>query len=475
MVMYNQVKMRGKIIEMPGLEEAEFTVYLVDTGEIIKSTFEDFYKCNGGKIALEAVFEMPPQCFQCRLSDLIPNPIRCLSGWSQRSTDAFKNFIKDKKLKITVNSFVDRIASVVLFADCPKTGATRRFDEELTVINNFAQTSDDSYLCLLNQNARETERKDKQRPKIEDELDDFNVVPPPDDMLVQDFVIDGPYSVLESRVESLSRMDMTNVVIEASSVNQVLFDPYPNDSVKKLLVAATMSKRESCVTLHQTTIMPHLPGMACLLALIFSPLAEVRLNNKKSRYSSILTGLGCNKHRKPHYGEHDCLFNVDVELDEEDFTMIDKLRKNMSYLMTSDGEIKLERDYNQKQKDKTRSQACLLLMNIMQKQRSQLGLNMDGREWNWRPFVKIEQKGDAMYPKLLEVEKLSPLSTKSRRDLKLHAEELARLAATNARNESIFCQLCEERIETLTDLKLHVMKKLHKDRTLRIRQEEDTI
>lgn len=475
LVMHDQGLKRGKILEKPdeAMEEEEYTVFLVDYGSTVKAVFGDFYACDGESIRerrenLDYIFELPPQCFQCRLSEVIPSPIKCPSGWSKKCTEVFEDFIRNKKVKLTVNSFVDRVASVILFTLCPTTGASERLNEEL-VLRNFAQTSDDSYMCLLNQNNRETERKSKRKQPLEDELADENIIPPPDDLLVEELTIDGPYSPLECKVESLSRTRMSDIVTEASSVNHVLFDPYPNDAVKKLLVAATMSKREQRVTLHQSTIMPHLTGMACLLGLMFSPMSEVRLSNKRSRYTSILTGLGCDSNRKPHYAEHDCLIYVDVTLDGEDFDMIDKLRSKMSYLMQSQTGVKFEPQKHQK--EIARNQACSLLMQIMKKPRNQLGINMEGGEWNWKTFVKIEQKVEAMYPALVTAEKLSPLSENTRRDLRNHANELDQLAAVNSKDEIIFCQLCEERVETVMDLKLHVMKKLHKERKVRIREE----
>lgn len=147
--------------------------------------------------------------------------------------------------------------------------------------------------------------------------------------------------------------------------------------------------------------------------------------------------------------------------------MIDSLRRKMSFLMQTG--IKIE--YSHRNQDETvRNQICGLLLRIAKKSRSQLGLNMEESGWNWRPIVKIEQKVDEMYPALVTVEELKPMSAKSLQDLRNHANELQRLAAVNAQNETIICQLCEERLENVVDLKLHIMKKLHKDRVVKIRE-----
>lgn len=85
--------------------------------------------------------------------------------------------------------------------------------------------------------------------------------------------------------------------------------------------------------------------------------------------------------------------------------------------------------------------------------------------------MKSEEYNDAMYPRLVNVEKLMPMSENTRRSKKENAEKLERLGKINARDEVIECRLCEERIETLVDLQIHVGKKLHKERSVRIRDE----
>lgn len=463
---------RGKIIEEADEGEVEHSIYLVDYGTIVKADFSSFYTCSGGEQnnALQYVFELPPQCFQCFLSEICPSPINCPSGWSVRSTEEFKKFIEGKSLEIEVLSFVDRIASVRLIAG----GFQESFNDYLVVSLELALPCDDSYMCLLDQNDREKQRfrgrdSNEVKLKLEDELADDSIVPPPGDKLKEEIMIEGPFSPLESQLKSLCQSGTSHTSIEASSVNHVLFDPYPNDGVKKLLVSASMSQRDQRVTLHQTTIMPHLPGMACLLSLIFSPIAEVRCTKRRDRYSSILTGLGCDENRKPHFGEHDCLFFTDVELDQKDFDMINLLRKKMSSLMQSEPNSQFQ-SLKGFEKSNARTEIGNLLKDIMTKDRSPLGI-LEENEWEWKPFVKIEQKSEAMYPTLVTWEKLMPMSENTRRTFKNGAQELKRQADTNSKDQIIHCALCEEKIETVIDLKLHVMKKLHQKRLERIRDE----
>lgn len=477
LVKHDNVFKRGKVLEIGEDEKQDpFLVLLIDYGNIVETSFENLYTCYGTTLTvrqqlLKLVFQLPIQCFECKLSSVIPSPIKCSIGWSNKSTNIFKDFIAGKAVGIRVYSFVDRIASVQLEIS-PVTQGRDKFLNDHLVNLGYAYPSDDSYMNLLDQYNREKDPNSdyNEYREIEDELGDDSIIPPLDSCLTEEITLDGAYSTLEAHVEKLCRPEMSQINIAPASVNQVLIDPYPNDGVKKVLIAASMSENDTRVTLHNTTIMPHLPGMACLLGLIFSPLADIFLTAKKTRYASILTGLGGDNYDKPkpHYGEHDCSIDVDIALDQKDFEMINELRCNMSLLMQTEPVFKSR---NKDETYFTRNKVCKLLLDIMSKKRSSLEITINSRQWNWKKTVNLEKKVEAMYPKLPIMEKLMPLSELTRQDLKRHAQELERQAKTNSRDERIVCRLCEERLETIVELRLHVMRQKHKDRLLNIRDE----
>lgn len=473
---------RAKIVEKPEEddedEDQDFSVFLVDYGDVIEAKMKDFYVCHEGfagdrKEALQHVFEMPPQCFQCCLSEIIPSAMKCPTGWSTKSKEEFEKFVNNRKVDVVVNSFVDRVASVQL--SLHDQGNPMTLEEHL-IIEGFAQRSDDSYIRLLDQLHRDTETRQhlNEHKSLENELIDVNFPEPNDEMLEVGVTLDGPHSPLESKPESFCRREqgsrLLQTLVEPSSVNHVLIDPFPNDATKKILIAASMSNKNDRVILHQTTIMPHTPGMACLLGLIFSPIVQVRATMGKRRYTSILTGLGCDlQNRKPHFGEHDCMFFVDVEFDQKDFNDINELRHQMSVVLQKNEEG--YKKFSVKgQKENARKKISQLLKEIFERERKPLGLNMENSEWNWKMKKDNEFGEEPSYPPI-HVESLVPMSELTRRDLKHHAAELKRKAEINARDEIIKCQLCEETLETLMDLKLHVMKTLHKERLLLIRDE----
>lgn len=63
------------------------------------------------------------------------------------------------------------------------------------------------------------------------------------------------------------------------------------------------------------------------MALLFSPYCEFFRDRYKSRYVAILCGLGEHPTTKQAiYGEHDAVFNLDVEIDADDIEMINRIR-----------------------------------------------------------------------------------------------------------------------------------------------------
>lgn len=457
---------RGKIIESPDDGETTFWIYLIDFGSTIEATFADFFMLQQ-EGAFQYAFELPPQCYECRLSEVIPSAIKCSSGWSEKSTEELKKFIEGKYLEITVVSFVDEVACVYLLAAPVTPGMADTLNEHL-VLHGYAQHSDDAYLNRVDEIAREKMRFNNNfvPEKLEDKLVD-DIFALPTGMLTDSVKLDGPYSPLEEKIYGLCQKSPIGITVEISSVNSVLFDPYPFDGTAKLLVAASMSKRDEKVVLHQTTMMPHLPGMATLLSLIFSPLAEVRCSDNKHRYTSVLAGLGCDENSKSCYGEHDCLIDIDVELSQQDFSQINEMRSLMSFVMRQQpGRMLFDRE-----KLRARDRICFLLKKIFSQERSPLGINREGRSWRWKTFADIELKAEGLYPSLTPIEKLSLLTDEHRKALKKHAQNLENDARLNQTDKHIKCRLCEEDVDTCVDLQVHVKKNLHKKRLLRIRDE----
>lgn len=80
---------------------------------------------------------------------------------------------------------------------------------------------------------------------------------------------------------------------------------------------------DSHLVARETTLMPNIPGFGALMALIFAPRVELMRDADKSRYISILSGLGYNPGKKvPLFNEHDCVIPLDVAFTMDDMTKV---------------------------------------------------------------------------------------------------------------------------------------------------------
>lgn len=151
-----------------------------------------------------------------------------------------------------------------------------------------------------------------------------NIPPPKAEFLRHKLQLSGPFSPLETEVHPLSRFGKSKSVgMDANSVNAIVLDTEPQERHEKLFVASSVSETRGNLTLRETTAMPSIPGLAVILALTFAPVIEIRRSNDRTRYTSILTGLGYDERTlMPYYAEHDSLFRVDVELDSDDFAHV---------------------------------------------------------------------------------------------------------------------------------------------------------
>lgn len=139
-------------------------------------------------------------------------------------------------------------------------------------------------------------------------------------------ILHGPESPLEAEVIHLTKAGRAKTVnIEASSVNSVLFDPCPDSPSGLFLVAQGINRHQnmSHLTLRNTTLLPNMPGLASLIALIFTPYMELRRSPLGTYYTGALCGLGYDSATgNGLYPEHDMEIIFDVEITKDDLGMV---------------------------------------------------------------------------------------------------------------------------------------------------------
>uniref|UniRef100_A0A1B0GED8 BACK domain-containing protein n=1 Tax=Glossina morsitans morsitans TaxID=37546 RepID=A0A1B0GED8_GLOMM len=64
---------------------------------------------------------------------------------------------------------------------------------------------------------------------------------------------------------------------------------------------------------------------------------QIKRNKSLTKYVAILAGLGYDQNTlEPMYGQHDLVLNLDVELDKDDFKLVNQLRYSMNVILCTD-------------------------------------------------------------------------------------------------------------------------------------------
>lgn len=173
----------------------------------------------------------------------------------------------------------------------------------------------------------------QQNPNIPNSMDpelfDFlqkeaqrEIEPPPESLCTSKTRLKGPQSPLETTITAMIECSRYQIVsIDSNSVNCVLLNNDPQEHASKFMVAASVTQKPSSSELmaRHTTLMPCIRGFGAMMALIFSPTMEIKRDTHKSRYTSLITGLGYDESRHmTYFEEHDIKFDLDVEFSEED-------------------------------------------------------------------------------------------------------------------------------------------------------------
>lgn len=480
------------------LEPGQFVIVLLDNrfergtfvgksnAELLKVHFID--RGNQAEVGKETVFllaniddeeglmEPPKRIFECTLMNVQPSGIKSNQGkWTKEAIEAFREGVVNHKASITIYSVVGEIASVQLSMTKKN---QQKVDWNLKMIEDgFAEECEESYVSKIGHESRIYRRMDlKVEPETEfatmiDKTKPKLVIPsPPPAACDLELKLIGPHSVLETDLAGMSRLYCSRVAINPSSVNSVIL----NDDILhfggKFYVAADMTMAHNkAMTLRESTMMPNIAGLDVLLALIFAPTAELRRDEKKTRYASVITGLGFDRERQqPYFGERDALFKIDFMLTEDDIKLINGLRYKMSLMIKTTSLMDFP-NITDGAKETTLDEIQKLLIEIIHKKRSALEvfhLN-DAFDWNV-DTTDLQHRTNPLgaqatfdfidYPRLFEVPK------EMKEELLLHAEELKLIVRGQMTTYRKICRLCNFEWESTAQLSLHLLSQKHINR-----------
>ncbi|XP_015109317.1 probable ATP-dependent RNA helicase spindle-E [Diachasma alloeum] len=455
-------------------------VFFIDSGFVSKLRISDL-RCVPVDSPLE---QIPAAALQCVLSHVKPAILNTLTGqWSEGAKRVFEELItgEEKKLYAEVYSVVNSVASIYLHVYNNKSETIQVND--FLVREGYAECREEDYLSKANHNIREDVNKlsiDEKNTHTELQhsqlyLSDSYVEPPDVVDCPITVTLTGPNSPLEVKLSNLIGAGVgLSIGIDPVSVNCVLLDPTLNDPQARLVVAGSVSQGfcSGNLTLRNTTLMPNIPGLTHLLALIFAPRVELRANSMKTRNVGALCGLGHEKDSKRSlFPEHDMTLNFDVDINLDDLQNINRLRywMSMGIFVNTDEDKDEQQIINDTIKAQTKVKESLFT--LMSRKRDPIMAEVDLRHGKWCRYKDsefIDPPNVNKFENIMIYKLHRALDLKQQDDARegmlIHLEELKRKASMKVKDmpyEEMECLLCTQKISGILHLRTHITSSYH--------------
>ncbi|XP_037954577.1 probable ATP-dependent RNA helicase spindle-E [Teleopsis dalmanni] len=431
-----------------------------------------------------SVLNIPPRVFECRLAHIQPSELHNNNNsWADGANDILKEISNSGIVSIKIFSLVDKLANVEIHSD---NGGLH----EILVHKELARKSEESYASKMDHDTRRRKQAVSRCLSEDDiakenldylnsiQLDlDVEVDPPPADICTKTVTLKGPFSPLEVKVFSATRAGAwKNVLIERDSINNILLDTDPYDLHERLVVAASVSENQNgdSLTARCTTIMPNIHGFSALMTLLFCPRVQIKCNKQRTKFVSILAGLGFDEEtQEPLYEEHDIVLNLDVDLLPADIELINQIRYCMdSIIYTDPDDSKLSVPI--KQREDLSAKIKSLLIRLLNKNRDYIETQKNFSDNEWQKFddadllsVNDVYGHRTIFP-MHSILNLCTEKFESMHALGLHCKELYEQSNFGGYINPITCRLCNQLLENINQLRLHLLSQLHLDREKQI-------
>ncbi|KNC29819.1 hypothetical protein FF38_01512, partial [Lucilia cuprina] len=306
---------------------------------------------------------------------------------------------------------------------------------------------------------------------------DFDIPSPPKQLCNKLIKLRGPYSPLETKIFSAVRVgEWKCVQIERESVNSVLLDTDPQDVHERLVVAADVTETQTGETIiaRSTTLMPNIHGFGALMTMMFCPTMQIKRNKERTKYVAILAGLGYDEHTyKPLYGEHDIVLNLDVEIEKEDFEMINQLRYCMDAMLFTDHGDERPNILPSQMAD-LQAKIKEIIIRLLSKNRKYIETHCDENDnvWQYHEPTEILETvcilGERTIFPMLSALRLYDEKYDRIQALLRHCSELHKLRQFDGSIQPVTCLLCNQPLENVAQLRIHLISQLHRDREQQI-------
>ncbi|CAF0984305.1 unnamed protein product [Didymodactylos carnosus] len=318
------------------------------------------------------LYKIPPLAFECQLWAIRPNAAKYPNGqWAahamqfvcdqilERDVEAeikavVRNIVKcDIDLEPKGSSQNQHVASINT-REHPQTPQNMRKTLRNMLINRqFAEQADEEHVFDRDYRFRkDAQRFDSQSIDLSFSTDPSNrtitTMDVPKELceiyerkeIGQPITLTGPFTPLEANHSSChSATKNRRVQIDGDSVNSVGLEEEPHSNFRRLLVAVGvhLSQTRQVVSLRHTTLMPSIRGLPALIAMLFAPTIELRVDEERTKKIGVLCGLGYDPQTdEALYPDHDMDIAFDVHMTTDDLTDINDLRKLMNQALSSE-------------------------------------------------------------------------------------------------------------------------------------------
>ncbi|XP_022219578.1 probable ATP-dependent RNA helicase spindle-E [Drosophila obscura] len=455
-----------------------FYVRFIDYGDIEKLPMDQLRLMSPE--LLRQYSDLPPRVFECRLALVQPSSmVSTNNAWPQQADDMLHALAKRGRVQLEIYSLVQNVAAV-------KIHLQEGYLNELLVKDKLARRTDEDYMSRMDHDFRMRKQESRsyitpqERQQVNEEYlrskqqpQDMDLAPPPPEECKKLLKLKGPFSTLESTLYSTMRSGLSKTVkVDPTSVNFVLLDAEPQDQHDKMIVAASMNEtgpNGRILNLRGTSLMPNIPGFAAIMTMIFCPCAQIKANKANSRYVSILAGLGRHSQTmQSFYEDHDMVINLDVNIDDDDVMLINQIRYNIdSTFFNLDGDLYPSAGLTERILIYNTIYAAL--NRLLNKNRSFIESSSHNSDYEWLKMEEPRVPDCQPYGKrsifpMHTIPELREESMGSIVPLIENCKELYNYRNFEGTFDPMTCRLCKQLLETVPELRMHLLTQLHLDR-----------
>ncbi|CAH2328578.1 ATP-dependent RNA helicase TDRD9 [Pelobates cultripes] len=296
------------------------------------------------------LLEFPFQALEFKICKMRPSAKSIISGeqWSSAANARFDSLVNGCTLVVKVFSIIHGLVHVE---------AHRMFEileemsiRDILIADGFAEPAEESYESkqsneilkeMFSTSINETpsfsmpEQKET-KSLINSVLKSFtsNKLGDP----YKKVPLRGPYHPFEVQFHSMTNVSrFRSVWLEKESINSVVVNDTPEATYQRLFVAASVSVNASgsAIILRETSLMPSIPGLPALVAMLFAPVIELRVNKNQSEYIGAVCGLGWDpSSNSAVWPEHDIELAFDAHITIDDLLKVNGIRSAVNNIVS---------------------------------------------------------------------------------------------------------------------------------------------